>query len=317
MKKGYQTCSQCFYGIQNDYCKNTECYICPLNYYTGMEEDYIRENDLIACWCNLTEDGEECSYYREKQIESKGICCMNESILTYRFTAGTKAIDNYDRCCDLFGFKRHLRGSFASQKPLYAKNATQEGYSVWMLAHSSLNESYIQFRSSGRRWYNKFIDGDTIKEIWLNCSEYVEDNTIRITFAKSKQGNYVFQGVYKPIGAGWEDLNTGRKEWVRTFKRISKVYPFENDTEIKNTGDFVVDKPLIIPKVKSTVEISNVIDKCQIKAIILETKKDTTVHVDITLRPFQKALIGKKKGDIFSLPNVKLTYEIQKILIEE
>ena len=113
-----------------------------------------------------------------------------------------------------------------------------------------------------------------------------------------------------------EDVNTGKEEWVRTFKRISKVYPFENYTKIKNTGDFVVDKPLIPPKVKSTMEISNVIDKCQIKAIILETKKDTTVHVDITLRPFQKALIGKKKGDIFSLPNVKLTYKIQKILIE-
>ena len=120
---------------------------------------------------------------------------MEERVLKYGFSAGTKAIDNYDRCCDLFGFKRHLRGSFASQKPLYAKNATKEGYSVWMLAHSSLNESYIQVKSSGRRWYNKFVDGDTIKKVWFNFSEYVEDNTIRITFAKSKQGNYIFHST--------------------------------------------------------------------------------------------------------------------------
>ena len=236
---------------------------------------------------------------------------MEERVLKCGFTAGTKAIDNYDRCCDLFGFKWHFRGSFASQKPLYAKNATKEGYSVWMLAHSSLNESYIQVKSSGRRWYNKFVDSDTIKKVWFDFDEYVEDNTIRITFAKSKQGNYIFQGVYKPITAGWEDVNTGKIEWVRTFKRISKVYPLVSDIETEEP-----DEP-IPPEVKSTVEISNVIDKCQIKATILETKKDTTVLVDITLRPFQRALIGKKKGDTFALPNVDLTYKIEKIIIEE
>ena len=71
MKKSYQTCSQCFYGILHDHCKNIDCYICPLNYYNGIGEDYIRENDLIVCRCNLIDDGEECSYYKEKQVDNQ------------------------------------------------------------------------------------------------------------------------------------------------------------------------------------------------------------------------------------------------------
>ena len=65
------------------------------------------------------------------------------------------------------------------------------------------------------------------------------------------------------------------------------------------------------------IEILNVIDGCQIKALILETNKDTAVNVDVTLRPFQKALIGKQVGDTFSLPNVSYTYQIKKIVIKE
>ena len=84
---------------------------------------------------------------------------MTESkILKVGFSAGTKAIDNYDRCCTLFGFKSSLRGNFAQQKMLYAKNATTEGYGVWMVAHSSLNENYQQAKASGRKWHNVFVN---------------------------------------------------------------------------------------------------------------------------------------------------------------
>ncbi|MBO5415366.1 MAG: hypothetical protein J6A83_01895 [Clostridia bacterium] len=231
----------------------------------------------------------------------------NQEILKIGFTAGTKAIDIYDNYCSKFGFKRSLRGNFAMMKLLYAKNATPEGYSVWMIAHSSLNESYLQAKSSGRKWYNKFISPNIIKKIWINPSEYIEDSSIRVTFAKNKRGNYVFQGIYRPIKTGWEDLNTGRVEWVRTFERISDIYP---------TNIIAADSSTInSPKFNEPAEISHVIDRCQIKAKIVETNKDTSVNVDFSLRPFQKVLIGKKVGDIFTLPNVKLTYEIKQILI--
>ena len=227
-----------------------------------------------------------------------------QDILRIGFSVGTKAIDAYDRCCTLFRFKHSLRGNFSMMKLLYAKNATKEGYSVWMLAHSSLNESYQQAKGSGRKWYNIFLTSGAIKKIWINPSEYVEDNSIRVCFAKTKQGNYVFKGVYKPTTATWEDVKTGKIEWVRTFERISERYPID---EKDSTPIYC----------KAPKEISHVIDNCQIKARILESNKETTINVDISLRPFQKALIGKTRGDTFTLPNVNLTYQIKKILIED
>jgi hypothetical protein len=221
-----------------------------------------------------------------------------QDILKIGFSAGTRAIDNYDRCCTLFGFKRALRGNFAQQKMLYAKYATREGYSVWMLAHSSLNESF----NRNRRWYNIFVYPDIIREIWFNPSDISmsqEDCSYRVCFAKNKEGLYVFQGIYEPQKIEWEEV-MGKRELVRTFKRISKVYPISEES---------------LETEKEPVEISHVIDNCQIKAQILESNKDTTVSVDISRRPFQKALIGKTIGDTFTLPNVKLTYQIKKILI--
>ena len=235
-----------------------------------------------------------------------------QDILKTGFSAGTKAIDNYDRCCTLFGFKRALRGNFAQQKMLYAKYATKEGYSVWMLAHSSLNESF----NRNRRWYNIFVYPDIIREIWFNpydISMSQEDYSYRVCFAKNKEGLYVFQGIYEPQKIEWEEV-MGKIELVRTFKRISKVYPI-NGESIENEKEASISDMPISTKSKEPAEISHVIDNCQIKARILESNKDTAVNVDIGLRPFQKALIGKTIGDTFTLPNVKLTYQIKKILI--
>ena len=239
---------------------------------------------------------------------------IQQDILKIGFSAGTRAIDNYDRCCSLFGFKKALRGNFAQQKMLYAKYATQEGYSVWMLAHSSLNESF----NRNRRWYNIFVYPDIIREIWFNPSDISmsqEDYSYRVCFAKNKEGSYVFQGIYEPQKIEWEEV-MGKTELVRTFKRISKVYPINGESlelDKESSASNIFDSI----KSNEPAEISHVVDNCQIKARIFENNKDTTVNVDISLRPFQKALIGKTIGDTFTLPNVKLTYQIKKILIED
>lgn len=235
-----------------------------------------------------------------------------QDVLKVGFSAGTRAIDNYDRCCTLLGFKKALRGNFAQQKMLYAKYATKEGYSVWMLAHSSLNESF----NRNRRWYNIFVYPDIVKEIWFNpcdISMSQEDYSYRVCFAKNKEGLYVFQGIYEPQKIEWEEV-MGKRELVRTFKRISKVYPI-NGESLENEKEVSTFDTPINTNSKEPTEISHVIDNCQIKARILENNKYTTVNVNIRLRPFQKALIGKTIGDTFTLPNVKLTYQIKKILI--
>ncbi len=59
--------------------------------------------------------------------------------------------------------------------------------------------------------------------------------------------------------------------------------------------------------------LNEVVDHVTIKAVIQETKKDTTVMVDLAKYPKQKGIIGKKVGETFKLAGVSLTYKITKI----
>lgn len=223
------------------------------------------------------------------------------------FSAGTRAIDNYDECCELFHFKSVLRGNFAPQKMLYARNATPEGYSVWMLAHTSLNEKF----NDNTRWFNFVEPNGTIREVWFDSSDAnmsQKDFSYRVCFIKQKSGSYEFQGVYKPEKQVWEEVH-GKLELVRTYVRVSDVYPIEKDE--RNDAHVVL---ITHPMAKEPAAMTCVTDHCKIKARIVETNTDTTVTVDIAIRPFQESLIGLKIGDHFSLPNVKYTYEIKAII---
>jgi len=155
---------------------------------------------------------------------------------------------------------------------------------------------------------------ETIKEFWFRPSMYIEDDSIRITFAKTKQGIYVFKGVYQPVKADWEIGPSGKIEWVRTFKRISIVYPMVDEVPETRIGSTFVEPP-VSPTKSTSVEITAVIDKCQIVAHVIEENRETKVYVDVSVRSWQKSLIGKKKDDTFKLPNATLTYKIKKILM--
>lgn len=218
------------------------------------------------------------------------------------FSVGSRAIDTYDRCCELFHFKRDLRGKFAPQQMLYAKNATPEGFSVWMLAHSNLNEHF----HNNNNWFNIFVSPDTLKEIWFSPDDIQSsqsDYSYRVCFAKNRQGRYVFQGIFEPQQIRWEEIH-GRQRLVRTFKRVSQCYPLGKN--LFSNGPLLYASP-------EEEELSEVVDGCTIKARILESNKKTTVEVDLKARPFQRELLGKKPGDQFCLPKVNLHYEIEKI----
>ena len=58
-----------------------------------------------------------------------------------------------------------------------------------------------------------------------------------------------------------------------------------------------------------------VVEKCRIKAVILEKKEEVTLVIDATSNPKQSVWVGKKVGDTYKIPNVNITYRI--IAIEE
>lgn len=60
--------------------------------------------------------------------------------------------------------------------------------------------------------------------------------------------------------------------------------------------------------------LTEVVDHVTIKALIQETKKETTIVIDLAKYPKQKNIIGKKVGEIFKFDGVQLTYKIVKII---
>lgn len=60
--------------------------------------------------------------------------------------------------------------------------------------------------------------------------------------------------------------------------------------------------------------LPEVIDHVTIKATILDTKKDTSITVDLKKYPKQKGIIGKKVGETFKLEGVPLTYRVDRII---
>ena len=108
---------------------------------------------------------------------------------------GTRSGDIYWDLVENENFKWNpeVGGNFGRQKRLYAKNATSEGYSVWMLAHSSYNGSIAK----SEKVFNKIEDNGDIVEIWNNNAK-VPDNVLgekRVVLIKNACGQYIFWGI--------------------------------------------------------------------------------------------------------------------------
>ena len=136
----------------------------------------------------------------------------------------TSAQRIYLSMVEKYGWDISCKGKFAPLKLLYAKCATQEGHSVWFVAHSNL----IDKDDNNGKWKNTF-EGNLLLEEWLPeginqfGGEITLDNTKRVIFAKKKSGHYYFMGVYEPIKL--EKLDNGNI--LKTYEKISSEYPFD------------------------------------------------------------------------------------------
>lgn len=115
-----------------------------------------------------------------------------------------------------------LASNFEPRRLLYAKNATEERYSVWFLAHSN----FISEEDTNGLWKNKFKK-DMLLEEWFPeaVRKYEEelfcDQTKRVVFAKKASGKYYFMGIYEPVCL--EEIEDDY--YVKTYKRVSTQYP--------------------------------------------------------------------------------------------
>ena len=83
----------------------------------------------------------------------------------------------------------------------------------------------------------------------------------------------------------------------------------------KNSGNVTRQSAAAKPVSKDNgPSLPEVIDHVTIKATILDTKKDTSITVDLKKYPKQKGIIGKKVGETFKLEGVPLTYRVDRII---
>lgn len=83
----------------------------------------------------------------------------------------------------------------------------------------------------------------------------------------------------------------------------------------KNSGNVTRQNAAAKPVSKDNgPSLPEVIDHVTIKATILDTKKDTSITVDLKKYPKQKGIIGKKVGETFKLEGVPLTYRVDRII---
>lgn len=75
-------------------------------------------------------------------------------------------------------------------------------------------------------------------------------------------------------------------------------------------------KSVAVPAAKEQL-LNVVVDHVTIKAVILETNKETTLIVDLAKYPLQKNIIGKKVGETFKLIGVTTTYKITKVIASD
>jgi hypothetical protein len=108
---------------------------------------------------------------------------------------GKVAKDVYLDGCKHFGWDYSKVGSFCSQKLLYDKDCSREGYSVWVLPYLNTNN----FKNPKSNWID-FVNSDfnIIKEVWKEMDErFFTDDDKRITFAKQRNGQYLYLGIFQ------------------------------------------------------------------------------------------------------------------------
>ena len=128
---------------------------------------------------------------------------------------GTRAKDIYEEGCAVFGWNYSNRGYFCSQKLLHAKKSTKEGFSVWFLTYSNLNTG----SNKNANWVDYIsADFNTVKEVWKKIDErFYNDFDIRLTFARQKDGKYIYIGIFQAD-------ETDEENSCKTYHRIEKDY---------------------------------------------------------------------------------------------
>ncbi len=148
-----------------------------------------------------------------KNISSHCGSITRDKELKHLYSYGEVARIIYDECHTVFKFK--TSGAFDKRQLLFDENCSPEGYDVWMLPHSNINNS------TNKVWWN-FVEGDTITQ-YQKHSNFTSSKAPRITFVKQKDMQYVFMGIYVKKET-YQIKDNGQIYYAYVFERAELDY---------------------------------------------------------------------------------------------
>ena len=126
---------------------------------------------------------------------------------------GTNSKVIYENICKYLPRDKSLINNFGWHTSMYAQNATQEGYAVWLIGYSNITdaskEKKVNIISPDRKTITTYLDNE-------NTSSYA--NELRVVFVKEKSGLFVFYGIYKCI-----ESSIGSN--IEQFELVTTKYP--------------------------------------------------------------------------------------------
>jgi len=137
---------------------------------------------------------------------------------------GTNSKKIYLCEAEKWGWKKHLHTVFAQGQPMCASNATPEGYSVWFITHHRWIEKVPQsekwFNTIGKKYIHEYWKMDKIS--WNEEQSLKYDYSKRITFAKAKNGSYVYVGVFQ---ACLKPQSVEGNVMLKVYEKVEEKYP--------------------------------------------------------------------------------------------
>lgn len=296
-----------------------------------QKNDASTNNNLKSFSASQTVVSEPVNIAKSKPVVEKSVTnnIVNKPIRRNYFYVYQNKTYHEERSCGFLWSPKYASGNrknagYETMKDVSSGDVIFHSFQGNIVAISVAKDSCYSFARPGASFSEWYKDG------WRIDTEYF---TLSRPFLVSPHIPYLYS--IQPENGPYTAAHRGKQQYLcdvsldmfgylmeRIYKSLS---PIEADRLASFLGGTYTPTPASAPNPikskaaepvveKKAVEIESVEDGCTLYATIQQTGKPAKFIIDLAKFPQQKVIIGKTKGDIFVLPNVKNIYIIDKIL---
>ena len=207
-------------------------------------------------------------------------------------------------------YKKIMREHENSQGKYYGLGKTLNKLSTWeSTTGRSTNDPHISYHNKSNEWSESSPEPLGYKPS-ISRSDYI---IARLKELRTKYNNAISNIIYESVYQKWTHA-TAETVYDANFEVFCLQFCADPYFHIDN---YIKDILAIIKEHKPAYTTNRsfhiVTNNCNVDALILQSNKITTFTINIDKFPNQKTILGKAIGDEFTLPNIDLTYRIDKI----